>query len=499
MSPDRIPVIVGVGETLDRPTDLGQALEPLALMETALREADADAGGGFLARIASLDVVNQLSWRYADAAGELCAQLDIAPTRAVYGPVGGESPVRFLHEAAIRIARGEAEVCAVVGAEAQWSVNKARAAGIDLPWTPKPPATGGGPRIEVHPLALKLGVFLPVSVYPFYENAAAHHWGQTPREALAESGALWSAYAAVAAGQPNAWIKTAFTSDQITTPRPDNRPIAWPYTKLMVANMQVNQGAAVILTSLAAARAAGIADERLVFVWGGAAAREPGDYLQRDHYHGSVAQDAVLEAVGGMAPGGFDALELYSCFPCVPKMARRTLGLSDDVTPTVTGGLTFFGAPMNDYMTHAAVAMTRRLRGSAGLGGGTGLLYGQGEFVTKHHGLVLADRPAPEGGRALEDVSVQATADARRGPVPAFAEDATGAAVLETHTVLYDRDGAPTHGVAIVRTTDGARTMARVPGDDADTLAALTDPDAFPIGRTGTLRTGADGVLDWRL
>jgi len=491
---ERIPVIVGVGEALDRPGDLSKALEPLALMEAALREADADAGGGFLARIGSLDVVNQLSWRYADAAGQLCARLGIAPARAVYGPVGGESPVRYLHEAAVRIARGEAEVCAVVGAEAQWSVNKARAAGLDLPWTPKPPADGRGPRIEVHPLALKLGVFLPVSVYPFYENAAAHHWGQTPRQALAESGALWSAYAAVAAQQPNAWIKTAFTPEQITTPRPDNRPIAWPYTKLMVANMQVNQGAAVIVTSLAAARAAGVPDERLVFVWGGAAAREPGDYLQRDHYHGSVAQDAVLQAVSGMVDG-FDALELYSCFPCVPKMARRTLGLPADVTPTVTGGLTFFGAPMNDYMSHAAVAMTRRLRE----GGGTGLLYGQGEFVTKHHGLVLADRPAPEGGRSLEDISVQATADARRGPVPAFVEDAAGPAVLETSTVLYDRDGAPTHGVAIVRTGDGARALARVPAADADTLAALTDPDAFAIGRTGTLAAGGDGVVDWRL
>ncbi|WP_029915772.1 acetyl-CoA acetyltransferase [Caulobacter sp. UNC358MFTsu5.1] len=497
MNAERIPVIVGVGEALDRPGDLSKALEPLALMEAALREADADAGGGFLARIGSLDVINQLSWRYADAAGQLCARLGIAPARAVYGPVGGESPVRYLHEAAVRIARGEAEVCAVVGAEAQWSVNKARSAGVDLPWTPKPPADGRGPRIEVHPLALKLGVFLPVSVYPFYENAAARHWGQTPRQALAESGALWSAYAAVAARQPNAWIKTAFTPEQITTPRPDNRPIAWPYTKLMVANMQVNQGAAVIVTSLAAARAAGIADERLVFVWGGAAAREPGDYLQRDHYHGSVAQDAVLETVSGMA-GGFDALELYSCFPCVPKMARRTLGLpapfEGGVTPTVTGGLTFFGAPMNDYMTHAAVAMTRRLRE-----GGTGLLYGQGEFVTKHHGLVLADRPAPEGGRPLEEISVQAAADARRGAVPAFVEAATGSAVLETATVLYDRDGAPTHGVAIVRTGDGARALARVPAADTDTLAALTDPDAFAIGRTGTLTAGDDGVVDWRL
>ena len=493
MNADRIPVIVGVGEALDRPSDLSQALDPLDLMAQALRAADSDAGGGFLAKVASLDVVNQLSWRYADAPAELCARLDIAPARAVYGPVGGESPVRFLHEAAQRIARGEAQVCAVVGAEAQWSVNKARAAGIDLPWTRDPAARGGGLRIAVHPLALKLGVFMPVSVYPFYENAAAHHWGQTPREALTESGTLWASYAAVAATQPNAWIKRAFTPEEITTPRPDNRPIAWPYTKLMVANMAVNQGAAVILTSLAAARAAGIADERLVFVWGGASAREPGDYLQRDHYHGSVAQDAVLEAVNGMADS-FDALELYSCFPCVPKMARRTLGLPEGLTPTVTGGLTFFGAPMNNYMTHAAVAMTRRLRGA----GGAGLLYGQGEFVTKHHGLVLGDRPSPDGEALLKPASVQAEADARRGPVPAFLETAEGSARLETHTVLYDRDGAPTHGVAIVRTAQG-RVLARVPADDRDTLTALTDPDAFAIGREGTLRDGGDGVTDWRL
>lgn len=71
--------------------------------------------------------------------------------------------------------------------------------------------------------------------------------------------------------------------------------------------------------------------------------------------------------------------------------------------------------------------------------------------------------------------------------------------MLETHTVLYDRDGAPTHGGAIVRTTDGARALAQVPTADAETLAALTDPDTFAIGRTGTLRAGGDEVLDWRL
>jgi acetyl-CoA C-acetyltransferase len=53
--------------------------------------------------------------------------------------------------------------------------------------------------------------------------------------------------------------------------------------------------------------------------------------------------------------------------------------------------------------------------------------------------------------------------------------------------------------VVIRPTHAGARALARVPAADRHTLAALTAPDAFPVGRTGTLREGGDGVLDWRL
>src|SRR6202030_1547312 len=137
----------------------------------------------------------------------------------------------------------------------------------------------------------------------------------------------------------------------------------------------------------------------------------------------SHPQNAVLNAVMELAGGdgkAFDAIELYSCFPCVPKMARRTLGLGTDVEPTVTGGLTFFGAPLNTYMTHAACAMVRTLRGGARLG----LLYGQGGFVTKHHGLVLS-RQAPAAPLA-QDTSVQAKADAHRSQVPDFVTEDRG-------------------------------------------------------------------------
>src|SRR5216684_4313379 len=250
-----IPVIVGVGEIVDRPKDIADGLEPLTLLEEALKRAEADSGAKLLGEIGSLDVVNFLSWRYRDPEKQLAARLGITPSHLYYGPVGGESPIRYLHEAAQRIARGECSVAAVCGAEAQSTATKAERAGVTPPWTPfahDMPEPKRGAAFQ-KPLAVALGVFRPITVYPLYEAASSAHWGQTPREAMAESGQLWSTYSDVASKNPNSWLKRHFTSDEITTPSPDNRLIAWPYNKLMVANPTVNMGAAVLMTSLAKA------------------------------------------------------------------------------------------------------------------------------------------------------------------------------------------------------------------------------------------------------
>jgi len=494
----RIPVIVGVGEITDRPGEITEGLEPLTLLEQALQRAETDSGAKLLGEIGSLDVVNFLSWRYRDPEQQLAHRLGITPAHLYYGPVGGESPIRYLHEAAKRIARGECEVAAVCGAEAQSSATKAERAHVKLPWTPfahdvEEPKRGAAFQ---KPMAVRLGVFRPVTVYPFYEAASSAHWGQTPREAMAESGALWSRYSEAASQNPNAWLKRRITPAEITTPSADNRLIAWPYTKLQVANPTVNMGGAVLLTSLAKARAAGIAEDRLVYVSGGASAEEPRDYLLRDQFFESHPQNAVLKAVMDLVEGDgrkFDAIELYSCFPCVPKMARRTLGLGPDVQPTVTGGLTFFGAPLNTYMTHAACAMVRQLRN----GGKLGLLYGQGGFVTKHHALVLS-REMPQEPPD-QDTSVQAEAERNKRAVPEFVTEAKGRGAVESFTVIYGRGGEVEHGVAMLRTSDNARALARVPARDDATLSHLLNLDRTPVRSLGEIVTADDGVLEWRV
>lgn len=500
MNAEHIPVIVGVGEFVDRPAQPGDALEPVALMARALQAAQEDAGAELLAQIESIELIGLISWRYADPVSLLCERLAIAPARKLNASMGGETPIRLIHEAALRIARGELRVAAIVGGEAMHARSRAAKEKVALPWTPAVSKEAAvqfpSSRFEMSSVAKKLGVTDPAQIYPLYEMATQAAWQQTPAQAQVESAQLWAQYAAVAAGNEHAWIRKAPDAATIAEVTASNRLINWPYPKFMVANPAVNQAAGVLVTSLAFARAAGVPEERIVHIWGGAAAKEPEDYLKRDAYTHSTAQEAVLRRTVQLAGGDAQRckhLELYSCFPVVPKMALRHLGLDARThKPTVTGGLSFFGGPLNNYMSHAVCAMVRTLRAAPGE---LGLLYGQGGYVNKHHTLILS-RQAPATPLA-PDYSVQDEADRARAPVPELADGYQGAATIETYTVLYARDGTPLHGIVVLRTPDGRRAMAKVMADDEASMALLLSSERNAIGTRGHVRIDSFGLPVW--
>ena len=97
-----------------------------------------------------------------------------------------------------------------------------------------------------------------------------------------------------------------------------------------------------------------------------------------------------VQEVTGTTADDYDVVELYSCFPAMPKLTRRALGRAVTDPISVTGGLSFFGGPGSNYLTHSLAAMVERIRAD----GGTGFVHGVGMFNTKHHALVLARPPA---------------------------------------------------------------------------------------------------------
>ena len=490
LDPHTLPVMIGIGEITEKLSGDSVPREPLELMRDAVLEAGADAGMA-LSDVDSLDVVMPMSWRYSDLAKQLSDALDINPAHANLGPSGGETPLKYIHQAAQRIADGKSEMAVVVGGEAQYSLTSLQRKGEQPPWTlfamdgPNFADTGDA----IDPVAVTHGLYMPVNVYGFFEAASAHKWGQTPSQAQDESAALWARYSDVAARNPYSWKSNQWTAAEVKTVTPKNRMIGGPYPKSMVANMNVNQSAAVLITSFAKAKAIGISEDKCVFITAGGGANEPRNFLKRDQYSVCHAQDVVLENLRN-SDNDLGGLELYSCFPCVPKMARRTLGLGEDFTPTVTGGLSFFGAPLNNYMTHASCAMVRALRDGAH---SEGTLYGQGEFMTKHYGLRLSRRPAS----LMSFKNLQAKAEARLAPIPELFSDYSGPATVETFTMMYGRDGSPTHGVVIGRTHDGSRALASLPATDADGLAVLLSNSNYPIGRRGDIEHPDKGAPIW--
>src|SRR5712692_9228863 len=125
---ERLPVIVGVGQSARRPEHADGVSDPCWLVETALRRAAKDTGVGdrLLRRVQSLRVPRILSWAYGDAAASVGERLGLAPAETVGTSIGGDSPQLLLNDAAESIARGELDVAAIAGAEALHTLALAR-------------------------------------------------------------------------------------------------------------------------------------------------------------------------------------------------------------------------------------------------------------------------------------------------------------------------------------------------------------------------------------
>ncbi len=487
--PDRIPVIIGVGQVNDRPEDPDAGLDSLGLLAAALREAERDAksdrSGDILARLDSLAIVDQISFREL---GNLCAPLAAAiganPRVNYQSPAPhGDTPIRLLNEAANRIGAGEIALAAVVGGEALRTAAGRMAKKKGAGEAPFDAMRAASTRREPTS-AQRYGLSAPVDVYPLYENATRAAWGQSLTEAQAESAEIWSRFSEVAAAGEGAWIRQPASPAEILAEGPRNRPLAFPYTKLMVANSSVNQGAGFIVASLAEARRLGISEGRMIHVGMGAAAKEPGNVLLRDRFDYSVSMETAIRqtlALNGVTGADCDFVELYSCFPCVPKMARRILDWPVERPASVFGGLTFGGGPIANYMSHAVVAMVDKLRA----GGRNGFLFANGGFATDNHCIVLSNQPM--AATFPQDFDFQEQADAARGAIPPLEEAYCGPASVESYTVFHDRAGEPTSGVVVARGAQGQRTLAHVDTSDGDLLAFFTSGAAQPVGAAGRI------------
>ncbi len=493
MDPERLPVIVGVGQTVNRPKTMEEIREPVDLIEASARRAEEDSGAeGTLSGLELLGVVNILSWSYEDPPATVAERLGAKPAVRWYTGVGACGPQWLLAEGADKIAQGEVKVALVCGAESYASRSTARKCGERPPWKREPGTLNlvGDLRHATTPTEERHGLIVPSDIYALFENARRYEKGQTLEEHTREIADLCAELGRVAAKNPYAWFRQERSADDFRTVSERNRMVAVPYTKLMCSMIFTDQACAVLMMSLAEARRRRIPEEKYVFPVGFGEASDLWYVTHRKDLHDSpcakTAADMAL-AQAGSSLEEVDCLDLYSCFPCVPRIVRDALGIepADPRHLTVTGGMSNFGGPGNNYSLHAVCRMTEILREQPGK---QGLVHSVSWFLSKNAVGVYRSGPCPEAWKRPDKGPFLRELEALEAPE--IVESPEGDATIETYTAGY-QGGEPGYGFVIGRTPEGARFLARVE-DDPDTLAAMASEEV--IGRKGTVRPSPAGT-----
>ncbi|KAF2271952.1 uncharacterized protein EI97DRAFT_446146 [Westerdykella ornata] len=496
------PILIGVADIKNRSLSFADAHEPAVLIHRAILAAIADSGAPdperLRAAIDSIDVVRTWTWPYTDLPGLLARKLGIEDgslRHREYSEHGGHQPGRLFDEACRRVSRGEVGVAVVCGGEALASLS-ACAAAKKLPppgWT-KPEQdvnsvfTPTGRDLGDNLGAIH-GIGAPIHVYPLYENAFRAHRGQSIKENNKESAKLYADFSAVSEKHPYSWNYGRRDDEKVIgRVGGKNRMICFPYPLLMNAFNTVNLASALLVTSTTTARTLGISPSKWIYPLGGAGTSDPDFFWHRPNFTSSPSISASLDAalaLTSLTPADIDLLDIYSCFPIVPKFAAHHLGLPltgpRSKPLTLLGGLTSFGGAGNNYSMHALSEMARQVRQGKGR---KGLVLCNGGVLSYQHVVILSKDPRKDGSAYPDANPLPKKLDVKGPEVVAEAE---GESVVETYTVEFARDGKPARGFVVGRLKkDGRRFLAN--HADEKTLREMASGVGEIVGRSGFVR-----------
>jgi acetyl-CoA C-acetyltransferase len=494
MNADLTPILVGAGQVIEKGVDPAEAMGPVELMAEAARRAADDAGIGkeklagldFLVAVKSvLDVltVNGIPNPIQNPPEALAERLGAHQARQYISPTGGNTPQMLVNQTAQGIADGQIRFALFAGAEALDTMARSLQVGLKRDWTihsSRAPELLCPERDGTNEMEKAHGLYLPTHTYPLFENALRNYYGRTIEDHQAKLGQLFSRFTEVAANNPYAWFPVQRRAEEIAISSPNNRYVAFPYTKRMTAMIKVNQSAALIMTSVDFARQMGIDASRWIFLNGCGDANDHWYVTERVNYCASPAiatagQKAL--AMAGVSIDEIDFLDLYSCFPSAVQISRDMLGINENDPRhlTVTGGLPYHGGPGNNYSMHAIAAMVDKLRNNRGK---KGLVTANGWYITKHSLGIYGTEPNIRPWCREAPSAYQPAIDAQ--PHPEVVNPPAGTGTVETYTVIYDRNNEPNQGIIIGRLQNGRRFIANTP-QDRTLLENFTTRDAIGI------------------
>jgi acetyl-CoA C-acetyltransferase len=493
--PDWTPVLVGAGQLVQR--EAGDA-SPMTLASMAAARAVADCGVPEIVSAIDTICVTRLfsdtgdiwpcEWGRSDNPPQsVAAQLGATPKDRIYSVVGGDQPQSCLIEFAQDIARGEREVVLLTGAEAiknqRYALREERQLDWNESFSEPLMDRGFGPSVTTSQ-ELENGLHNVSHYYSLIEQAQRQHAGRTVEQHREHIARLLASFSAVASENPYAQFASRMSAADILG-APDLTDL---YTRRMIAQDGVNQGAALLLCNIATARKLGIPEANWVFPQGMAGSREL-EVSRRPDLARSPAAEAAADRALEMAQLGavdIQSFDIYSCFPCAVTAMASHLDLPQDgsIALTTTGGLPYFGGPGNNYSMHALVEAVCRARQRPG---SFHMVTANGGMLSKHAVGIYSTRASTVDWRSAT-TTASIAADGARDIC-----DNPGSGKVVSYTVHFDRKGRA-HAIVLADTASGQRFIAVTAKQDSNTAAQMLQRN--PIGQAIKVHPPVDGRLD---
>ncbi len=503
-STDSMPIIIGVGQfTQQVPDNLTEAMSHTDICAAAASRAMDDAGTPSLSQ--HIDTVACVR-TFADSVEEyscpfggsnnlprsVAKRIGANPRQAIYPPLGGNTPQELVGEFFEKLHQGETECVLLVGGEVIANIRAALKADIQLDWHEQVDGSlddkgphGTTPLVTRSELIHK--IHMPTPLYALMENARRKRLGMSLDDYIQLMGELYEPFNDIAVHNPYSMFTESMDAKAITTVTESNNMHALPYMRSVIAKDGVNQGAALLLTTVGKAKSLGIDENKWVYLHGYSATSER-VLLERPNLDKSQAMEQALKGAlqfAAISASDINYLELYSCFPVVVFNACDVLGIEkeDKRALTQTGGLAFFGGPGNNYTMHGIASLVETLRDNPQT---YGLVWGNGGVMSKHAVGIYSTVPPAKLWQPCDSAHLQQCVDDE----PAFPieHNPEGRAIIETYTVLY-RSGKPEQAVIIGQLDKDKKRFYAVtePGDETTLLSVLeTDPLDINISVSAT-------------
>ena len=490
--PDNTPVIVGVGDIIDKRkvdgpdplTLLGQASE-LAFQDSGIKNVTdyLDAIGVVRFSVDFSTATNQSRFGYSNFPRSLANKIGVKKDISeLYSGMGGNAPQVLLQEISKKIHANEIHCALISGGEVLQTMISKLKSGEKLNWED---SAGGKPEIigindeGFSEEEKKHYMDLPSNVYPIFANAIRSSKSQSSEEHLKECSELFSKFSKVASLNPKAWFPKFRTPEEIEEISDSNRLVGFPYTKYLNSMIRVNMASSLVVMSEKLTKELKIPQNKKVYIHGSCVLNDIWNVSKRPSLNESPAirecgKEVLSQA--GISLSEISFLDIYSCFPSAVQIAQKELSLdsNDDRPLTVTGGLPYFGGPGNAYTMFSSSEMVKKLRSNPNE---YGMVTANSWFLTKHAINIFSCKPPQEIDWEKDFIKLQSEINSRE--IKNFNTKPNGLGKVISYTIVQGRKNLE-YGIVIGELEDKSKFIANILGEQSF-LKKLTENELLGI------------------